>query len=145
MLTSTLVGQVQERFIIYPLALFSNVSPVGTVMAATDTFVASVWTNQAELGHLRVDPGVRGLAPQRFAAKYWLESPLQGDSKVDTIIWFDPGARDSDAWATWINQRLNYHYEIPGTPLVMASNRRPEQLPTLRPLIKPTSLLMRSK
>lgn len=141
MLACTLIGQVAGRTVVYPVMLFQSVTIPGAETVAADRFVAAVAANQALLGRLRVDEGVRGLAPHEFPVGHWLETPLASAETVDTVIWFDPGGMDKKAWLMWIQQGLNFHYAIPGTHLVMASNRNLAALAPLASLLQPTSLL----
>lgn len=142
-LACTLIGQVAGRTVVYPAMLFRSVTIPGPEAAAADRFVAAVAGNQAVLGRFRVDEGVRGLAPHEFPAGRWLETPLALAEAVDTVIWFDPGGMDKQAWLMWIQQGLNFHYAIRGTHLVMASNRSLDTLAPLASLLQPTSLLNR--
>jgi hypothetical protein len=63
--------------------------------------------------------------------------------QADTVIWFDPGQQDSLAWSTWLTSHLNFHYQVVGSSIMIATNRRLDQVPLFAPSLAPTNAVWR--
>jgi hypothetical protein len=59
----------------------------------------------------------------------------------DSVIWFEPGLQDSLAWGAWLSSRLANQYRVVGANIVLATNRRLEQIPTIAPLLVRTNVV----
>jgi len=99
-----------------------------------------------ELGLVRADAATMSLWPDAGHSLQWLQEPARVPDSLrgnDTVIWFEPGLHDSLAWAAWLSSRLPNQFRVIGTNIVMATNRRLDQLPTFAPLLVATNIVSR--
>ncbi len=137
LVAAALVGWVGDRFVVYPLAMNLAVGQRTLDAAAIEAFRPRLDAARRELGTLRADYGVLGLLPDAFRPGDWLRADALAGA--DTVAWFDPGQQDSLAWGTWLSSRLANHYRVAGTGILLASNRRLEQVPALLPALVPAN------
>jgi hypothetical protein len=135
-----LVGWMGERFVVYPLAMNLGVEPRTLNADQVEAFATRLAGGLPSLGAVRADYGTLGLAPNALRPANWLRAQ---SLEADTVIWFDPGQQDSLAWATWLSSRLNFHYQVVGASIVVATNRRLDQSPHFAPVLVPTNALWR--
>jgi hypothetical protein len=113
-------------------------------MQASEAFMEAlvqVSTRQpSPLGKLALDTSAMALRPRQFMANQRAEL-IQPKDPLDTLVWFDPGAADSGAWALAQSRQLPYRFAVPGSPLVVASRFDLMQQPALRRVLVNTDLL----
>lgn len=142
-IASTLAGHVCGQNVVYATALEFQAQPAVAQASIVDAFTAQIQKGHQELGRMRVDTGILGLAPRFFTHRDWLEGSLPNDGQVDSVVFFDPGYLDSLAWATMLEQNLEHYYGIPGTRIAVASNRSLDRLSSFRPFLTPMNPLWR--
>lgn len=144
LLASTLVGHLNSRTMVYPLELVSGMRPVGVSMQASEDFMEALMAVSARqpsrLGTLGLDTAAMALRPRQFLPTHRAEL-IQPAEALDTLVWFDPGAFDSGAWALAESRQLRYRFAVPGSPLVVASRFDLMQRPELRKVLITTDLL----
>jgi hypothetical protein len=110
--------------------------PSLATMRSVAQAVTALSENQAELGNILVDSGVASLAPDGFsrAQVIWDEAP----PGIDTIIFFADGFDAAPALRRAESAGLARRYVIAGTPIRIATDRVPEQMPGLAGLLQET-------
>jgi len=129
---------------LYPWELVSGLRPTGVSMQASESFMAALVKVSARqpspLGALGLDTAAMALRPRQFLPGQRAEL-IQPKDALDTLVWFDPGAFDSGAWALAQSRPLPYRFAVPGSPLVVASRFDLMQHPELRQVLARTDLL----
>lgn len=143
-LSATLVGHLNSRTMLYPWELVSGMRPVGASMQASESFMAAMLKvssqQPARLGTLGLDTATMALRPRQFMPGQRAEL-IQPTDALDTLVWFDPGAFDSGAWALTQSRPLPYQFAVPGSPIVVASRFDLMQHPELHKVLTRTDLL----
>jgi hypothetical protein len=138
---AALVGWMGDRFVVYPVAMNLGVERRALNEDLIEGFATRFAAGLPSLGAVRADYGALGLAPQLLRPANWLNA--QSLQVADTVIWFDPGQQDSLAWATWLSSHLNFHYQVVGSSIMIATNRRLDQSPLFAPAVAPTNAVWR--
>jgi hypothetical protein len=134
LLATTLAGFVGGRNVIYPAAMQLTLSPAAMNVAAHDAFGAQLTRHGGEFGVIRADWAGVALAPNGLRRENWLRGETP-PTAVDTVISLNPGAQDSEAWALFLTRGLTRHFTVPGTNLLISTNRNPEELPSFRTML----------
>jgi hypothetical protein len=111
--------------------------PSLAAMRSVAQAVAGLSDAQGALGTILVDNGVASLAPDGFARAqaFWDEAP----PGIDTIVFFADGFEAGAALRRADSGGLARRYAIAGTPIRIATNRAPGQMPGLAGLVQETS------
>jgi len=142
LILSAVFGWFGGRFVLYPAAVKFPLGDAVLNAAMIDGFATRLAAGQRELGGLRADYGTVGLLPRALTPDNAL--PPTGTVRgVDTVVWFDPGEQDSQAWGAWTANRLGNHYRVVGSSIMIASNRRLDQSPLLAAAVVPASAMWR--
>ncbi|MBL8838326.1 MAG: hypothetical protein JNL66_18900, partial [Alphaproteobacteria bacterium] len=141
LIASALVGWVGERFVIYPLTMKLNVDGPTLNADLIENFATRLAQGLPDLGTVRADYGSLGLVPGLLRPTNWLSAQSPGGA--DTVIWFDPGQQDSLAWGSWLSSRLGNHYQVVGSNIMIATNRRLHESPLFAPAVVPGNAVWR--
>jgi hypothetical protein len=99
--------------------------------------VAALSDAQGALGTTLVDSGVASLAPDGFArAQAFWDEAAPG---IDTIVFFANGFEAAQARRRAESGSLAWRYAITGTPIRIATDREPGQMPALAGLVQETA------
>lgn len=141
LIVAGLVGWMADRIVVYPLQMNLAITDGTREADRIEAFRVRLANALRTLGAVRGDYGTIGFLPHAFRPADWLNPrALEG---ADTVIWFDPGQQDSLAWGTWLSSRLANHYQVLGSNILLASNRRLEQSPALAPALVPANPVWR--
>lgn len=138
LLATTLSGFVGGRNVIYPGVMQFTLSPAALNAAAHDAFGAQLARHGGELGVIRADWTGIALAPNGLRRENWLRPDVPA-READTVISLNPGAHDNDAWAVFLMRDLTRHFTVPGTNLLISTNRSLDDLPSFRTMLVPAS------
>jgi hypothetical protein len=102
---------------------------------ATDHAISALARSKPELGIVFVDGSVLALAPEPYRSDETVRDAAA--RRPNTVIYFDQGYEAKAAQAIAASARLDNRYQIPGTSIRLATDRRIDLASPLAALLAP--------